>query len=246
MCFGQGEYELRCEWGPKGLLAIEANADVVVIVDILSFSTAVDIAVSRGVSVLPYPWNDEGAARFASERSALVAGPRSEGGRYTLSPSSLRSIPPGTRLVLPSPNGSTLAMSAAAVPVYTACLRNAAAVARRAATCGPRVAVVPAGEQWRDSTLRPCLEDLIGAGAVLAELSGTRSPEAELATAAFVCFHNDLAGALFRCGSGKELVERGFSMDVELAAEHGVSQTAPVLRNGEFIDEGRAAESKLR
>ena len=33
---------------------------------------------------------------------------------------------------------------------------------------GFEMAVIPAGEQWRDSALRPCLEDLMGAGSVLA------------------------------------------------------------------------------
>jgi 2-phosphosulfolactate phosphatase len=136
--------------------------------------------------------------------------------------------------VLPSPNGSTLAL-AATVPLFTACLRNAPAVARQAAAHGSRIAVIPAGEQWPASTLRPCLEDLVGAGAVLAELSGTPSPEAESAIAAFARFRDDLAGALSRCGSGKELIERGFAQDVELAAGYAVSPVAPRLEAGQFV-----------
>lgn len=236
MCFGQSEYDLRCEWGLEGLLALQEFADALVIVDVLSFSTAVDIALSRGASVLPYRWRDDSAGRFALENGALLAESRTAGSQYTLSPASLRSISAGTRLVLPSPNGSTLALGAGAVPVYTASLRNAPAVARRAAAHGPRVAVIPAGEQWRQSALRPCLEDLIGAGAVLAELVGTCSPEAQMAIATFAHFRRDLVGALFRCGSGKELVQRGFATDVDLAAEYAVSLVAPFLHRGEFVD----------
>src|SRR5260370_24652604 len=69
----------------------------------------------------------------------------------------LRSLPPGTVLVLPSPNGSTPALSASGVPVFTACLRNAPTVAKQAVAHGSRIAVIPAGEQWRESALRPCL-----------------------------------------------------------------------------------------
>ena len=232
----QAEYDLRCEWGVEGLLGLQASSDAVVIVDVLSFSTAVDIALSKGASVLPYRWRDGSAKRFATEKGAVLAGGRNAGGGYTLSPASLRSIPPGTLLVLPSPNGSTLALSANGVPTFTASLRNAPVVARHAAAHGARIAVIPAGERWRDSTLRPCLEDLIGAGSVLAELPGTASPEAEAAIATFERFRQNLAGALFRCGSGKELVESGFALDVELAAEYTVSRVVPMFTGEEFVD----------
>jgi 2-phosphosulfolactate phosphatase len=230
LCYAAGV--CRCEWGLAGLLSLQESSDAVIIVDVLSFSTAVDIALSRGATVLPCRWKDDSAERFAAEQGAVLAGSR--GAEYSLSPASLRSIPPGTRLVLPSPNGSTLAL-AATIPVWTACLRNAPAVARQAAAHGSRIAVIPAGEQWPDSTLRPCLEDLVGAGAVLANLPGTHSPEAELAIAAFTRFRHDLGGALSRCGSGKELIERGFASDVELAAEYDVSRIAPRLEQGQFI-----------
>jgi hypothetical protein len=35
--FDQAEYNLKCEWGLEGLLALQATSDAVVIVDILSF-----------------------------------------------------------------------------------------------------------------------------------------------------------------------------------------------------------------
>jgi 2-phosphosulfolactate phosphatase len=232
--FDQTEYDLRCEWGMQGLLALAPASDAIVIVDVLSFSTAVDIAISNGACVLPCRWKDDSAARFAREKGALLASDRTATGQYSLSPASLRSIPAETRLVLPSPNGSTLALSASGVPVFAACLRNAPAVAKRAAACGSRITVIPAGERWDDDTLRPCVEDLIGAGAVLAELAGTPSPEAELAVSSFARFRRTLHDALSRCGSGKELIQRGYAKDVELAAEYAVSSAAPVLAGDRF------------
>lgn len=76
----------------------------------------------------------------------------------------------------------------------------------------------------------------MGAGSVLVELPGTASPEAESAIATFARFRQNLGGALFRCGSGKELVERGFGLDVELAAEYAVSPVVPMLTGEQFID----------
>ena len=244
MHFDQAEYDLRCEWELEGLLALQPSSDAVVIVDVLSFSTAVDIALAKGASVLPYRWKDDSAKRFAAEKGAALAGGRSAGSEYTLSPASLRSIPSGTLLVLPSPNGSTLTLSAGGVPVFTACLRNAPVVAKQAAAHGSRIAVIPAGEQWRESGLRPCLEDLIGAGSVLAELPGTSSPEAEMAIATFAHFRQNLGGALLRCSSGKELVERGFALDVGLAAEYAVSDIVPMLTRGQFIDASAGTASR--
>jgi len=234
--FDQAEYDLRCEWGIQGLLAAEAMCDAVVIVDVLSFSTAVDIAISNGASVLPYPWGDKSAGRFARYKGALLASDRASAG-YSLSPASLRFIPAQTLLVLPSPNGSTLSLSTNGVPTFTACLRNAPAVAKRAAACGPRIVVIPAGERWESNSLRPCLEDLIGAGAVLAEMDGTLSPEAELAVSAFAHFRQTLFDAISRCGSGKELSQKAFTVDIELAAEYAVSSSAPVLAGDRFIDD---------
>ena len=71
------------------------------------------------------------------------------------------------------------------------------------------------------------IEDLIGAGAVLADLPGRPSPGAEMAIAVFERFRNSLHDALIRSTSGKELVGRGFAGDVEVAAEYGVSAAVP-------------------
>ena len=61
----QHPYDLRCEWGPRGVAALAPISDVVIIVDVISFCTCVDIAVARGATVYPFGWGDEGAADFA-------------------------------------------------------------------------------------------------------------------------------------------------------------------------------------
>ena len=145
---------------------------------------------------------------FAASKGAALASARSALGKYSLSPASLESISRHTALVLPSPNGSALSLLAGTVvPTFTACFRNCAALAARLARYGPRIAVIPAGEQWSDGSLRPAMEDLTGAGAVLALLPGRLSPEAELAVAAFERFRANLHDALARSISGRELVE---------------------------------------
>ena len=240
MHFDQAEFDLRCDWALAGLQALAPGSHSVIIVDVLSFGTAVDIAVANGAVVLPYRWKEKSAAEFAREKGALLAAARSAAGAYSLSPASLLSIPAGTALVLPSPNGSALSFDhAGGGPVFAACLRNAPAVARRAASLGRRIAVIPAGERWTDGSLRPCLEDYLGAGAVLAELQGTKSPESEMAVAAFERFRGSLGQAVAGCSSGRELVERGFERDLELAAAYAASEAVPLLRGDRFLDARR-------
>ena len=172
----QSEFDLRFEWGPRGVAMLAPVSDAVVIVDVLTFSTAVVVAAARGAAVFPYRWNDATAAEYADSLDALLAAPRGEG-RYSLSPGSLMGLPAGSRIVLPSPNGATLSLATGSTPTFAGCLRNARAAAAAARSCGPRIAVIACGEQWPSGDLRPSREDHLGAGAILAHLDGNASPE---------------------------------------------------------------------
>ena len=228
----------HCEWGPNGVLAFRERVKVLVIVDVLSFSTAVDIAVARGANIVPFPLGDrDAAAKAAAEAGAVLASATRVGGQYSLAPSSLEAIPAGIKLLLPSPNGSRLSLMGGDAAVFAGCLRNAAAVAGAAlgAAQGGDIAVIPAGERWRaDDSLRPAIEDLIGAGAILGALGLELSPEARVARDAYLSAKPSLADAIRQSISGRELIERGFPRDVELAVEQGVSTAAPLLMDGVY------------
>ncbi|MEM7028891.1 MAG: 2-phosphosulfolactate phosphatase [Chloroflexota bacterium] len=235
MYFNQNEYQIRFEWGLSGVEALTPESDVVIIVDVLSFTTCVDIVVERGGLVLPYNGPREDVAAFAQEREALYANPaRQHEKGFSLAPSSLLTIPAGTRLVLPSPNGSTLSLATDDVTTMAGCLRNAKAVATKANVLGQRISVIAAGERWKGGLLRPAIEDLMGAGAIISYLEGTRSPEAEIAVAGFERVASDVQDTLRRCGSGKELIGRGFAEDVQLAGQVNVSEATPLLGEGVY------------
>jgi 2-phosphosulfolactate phosphatase len=239
--FDQAEYALRCEWGAQGVRQLRAISDVLIVVDVLSFSTAVDIAVSNGAVVFPYGDRDERVEDYARTRSAQIAEKVRTQSGFSLSPASLRRVASGYRLVLPSPNGGALSLTAfravagGGTVTFTACLRNAGAVARAARQLGSTFAVIPAGERWPDGSLRPAVEDWIGAGAVLARLPGRPSPEAAMAIAAFESLGGLCGPALEGSSSGKELIDRGFGEDVALAAELDASTAAPRLHDGGFV-----------
>src|SRR5262249_12360849 len=150
---------------------------------------AVNVGVARGASVIPFALGDRAAAEAAAAvAGAVLARPRNASAAgFSLSPPSLAGIPNGTKLLLPSPNGSRLSLAGGSVPVLAGCLRNAKAVAlaARAIAGAGGVGVIPAGEQWADGSLRPAVEDLLGAGAILDALDLRLSAEARVARDAF-------------------------------------------------------------
>lgn len=231
----QQPWSCRCDWGLLAVANLHA-ADAIVVVDVLSFTTCVDIAVSRGAAILPYPWGDPTAAEFARTHGAELAGRRREA-RYSLAASSFLEAPAGLRCVLPSPNGARVALAAAQTPsvMFAACLRNASAVAAAAQRVGESVVVIPAGERWADGSLRPALEDWLGAGAVLSRLSGSRSPEADAAVVLFERYRTSLLETLQRCGSGRELMVRGRLQDLSLASELDASISVPRFDGTAFV-----------
>ncbi|WP_375387442.1 2-phosphosulfolactate phosphatase [uncultured Amnibacterium sp.] len=238
----QSGARIRFEQGLDGAQAVASGPDVlVVVVDVLSFSTCVSVAADRGVVVIPARWNDARAAAIARRYDAQLAGPRSKGG-ISLSPLSIRSAEIGPHLVLPSPNGATICDALAdGGPVVAGCLRNVSAVAeacRRHLERGARsdVAFVAAGERWAGESLRSAPEDVWGAGAIIEALDRVDLASME-ALGAADSFRTALARGLplDELTSGRELVERGFAEDVAIAGELDWSSKVPHLVHGAFV-----------
>lgn len=247
--FGQGDFGVRLDWGVRGAAA--TGADVAVVVDVLSFSTSVTVAVARGMRVIPCRWKDSRARELAAAHDAVLAVGRLEATRPgavsapSLSPASLIESPAVPRLVLPSPNGSTIAVALLAgdATIAVGCLRNAGAVARwlaLAVEAGRSVAVIAAGERWSDDdSLRPALEDHLGAGSILSALVAlghgrALSPEAMAAADLFDASRDVLGERLRHCVGGRELDAKGFGRDVEIAGDLDSSCVVPVLVDGAF------------
>ena len=264
----QDRHVVRLDWGPTAAESLTAYAVAAgspvcaVVVDVLSFTTCVSVAADAGTTVHPYRWKDDTAQAFAEQRGATLAVPRSRSrtdGGVSLSPSSIRAAGPIRDLVLPSPNGSTIAalLAGAGAEVVAASLRNRSAVAAWLvdwldSTVGsshpPAVLVVPAGERWPDGSLRPAVEDLWGAGALVASLAERLEhragplllgPEAEAAGTAWLGVEDRVDESLAACASGRELVELGWPDDVAVAGELDASQAVPVLVDGAFTAYGR-------
>ncbi|MGH3876070.1 MAG: 2-phosphosulfolactate phosphatase [Actinophytocola sp.] len=252
--YQQDHADLRLEWGLEGVHAL-AECAVLVVVDVLVFTTTVDIALGRGGRVLPLPWRDERAVEAARAagatltRGGLAGIERQDGLRadsrpgWTLRPSSLVELPAGTFLAISSPNGATLSAAAAetGATVLAGCLRNASAVAAAAAEIAGEapIGILPAGERWRDTPekrLRPGIEELFGAGAIAAAVTGRRAPsaEAELAALTYRAAETRVVELVAASVSGRELVEAGVPEDVRLATDVDASDVVPLLTDGVF------------
>ncbi|WP_202866150.1 2-phosphosulfolactate phosphatase [Kribbella turkmenica] len=238
--YAQDGFRAGFDWGPAGAGAVAG--DIVAVVDVLSFTTAVTVAVDLGIEVYPYRWRDQTAVAYAKQYDAALAVGRSEAGpgQVSLSPVTIRQARGIKRLVLPSPNGSTIVqqLSDSGATVLAVSLRNQQAAAdwvnrRLAEDPESKVVAIAAGERWQDGSLRPAVEDLWGAGGFLSALNlQGMSPEARAAAAAYDEVAGELPRLLHECAGGRELTQYGFPQDVVIAAEVDASRSVPVLRDG--------------
>ena len=241
--FGQGDFNVRLDWGPIGAMATQAV--VAVIVDVLGFSTSVTVAVERGMHVFPYRWTGVRAVQFAATHDAVLAVGRLEATKeaHSLRPHSRR---PGFWPVKRSrvwfcrrrTGRRSRRRSKGDSSVALGCLRSARAVAEwlvPAVEAERSIAVIAAGERWSyDTSLRPALEDHLGAGAILSALVALGhgdgfSPEAWAAAALFDASPGSLRERMHDCVGGRELTSKGFRDDVDVAADLNSSSVVPVL-----------------
>jgi 2-phosphosulfolactate phosphatase len=76
----------------------------------------------------------------------------------------------------------------------------------------------------------------LGAGAILAQLTGSISPEGDAAREAFLRHSASISDIIAASASGRELSEQGWTEDVALATQFAVSSSAPVLYGDAYED----------
>ncbi|PLR33319.1 hypothetical protein CYR55_17190 [Chimaeribacter californicus] len=221
--FSQKGFEVRLEWGLPAVEFLAGEADCAVVVDVMSFSTCVSLAVDNGARIYPYPWKDASAQAYGLKIGVNTASVdrRFSGEGYSLSPASIRAIRAGESLILPSPNGSAISFRARdkGIAVFSGCFRNLSATAE---ACGnyQRILLIPCGERWPDGSLRPSVEDYVAAGGIITALGRENtSPEAQAAAAAYQHYRKQGLALLQECASAVELRQRGFAADVALCLE---------------------------
>jgi 2-phosphosulfolactate phosphatase len=206
--FDQSRYQVRFDWGVDGLDRL-AHADVVIVVDVLRFSTSVADRVAAGEAV-PL----DAAAHAVSLNGAAVAAHAAEGGATVLL-GCLRNAAAAARAALEEQ------------------------VRRGARTSIAVIAAGELTSRDPDATLRFAVEDQLGAGAVIGALGALgvdhTSPEAAAACESFRGLRGAVKHLLTASGSGQELLDRDARDEVVRAAEVDAVASVPVLRDGVFV-----------
>ncbi|WP_454149910.1 2-phosphosulfolactate phosphatase [Microbacterium lacticum] len=212
--FDQSRYQVRLEWGDDGLARLAASG-VVVVVDVLRFSSTVTTRVAAGGAV-PL----DAAAHAVSLNGAATC-------------RAAAALDPAPIVLL----GCLRNASAVAEAIADEQRRRGARTSI-ALIAGGELVPADAGAAARTAR-RFAVEDLLGAGAIVDAL-GVRgidhtSPEAAAAGEAFRGLRAATRHLLAASGSGQELAERGAHDEVRAAAELDASTAVPVLREGVFV-----------
>ena len=212
--FDQSRYQVRLEWGDDGLARLAAS-DVVVVVDVLRFSSTVTTRVAAGGAV-PL----DAAAHAVSLNGTAIS-------------RAAAALDPAPIVLL----GCLRNASAVAEAIADEQRRRGARTSI-ALIAGGELVPAEAGAAARTAR-RFAVEDLLGAGAIVDAL-GVRgidhtSPEAAAAGEAFRGLRAATRHLLAASGSGQELAERGAHDEVRAAAELDASTYVPVLREGVFV-----------
>jgi 2-phosphosulfolactate phosphatase len=203
--FDQSTYQVRLEWGVAGLARL-APADIVVVVDVLRFSTTVIDAVERGDGC-PL----DAAAHAISINGAPVAEAAADGGALVLLG--------GLR------NASAVAAAVLAEQERRGARTSITVIAAGELSPGDGTLRFAVEDQLGAGAIVEALGSL--------GIDHT-SPDAAVAAESFRALRRAVKHLLTASGSGLELIGRGLRDDVLAAAAVDAASAVPVLRDGVF------------
>jgi len=242
--FNQAPYQCRMDWGVKGVEEASNRGDIIIVIDVLSFSSAVTNALHNGVIIYPFPRTgdiNEFGKLVGAEVCIMERSRARELGLPSLSTTSFNKTHGGKKYVLSSINGATcVKVASQSSTILIGSLLNVSAVVEVAnkiqGETNKNITVIACGERWKNKNnvegpreLRPCIEDYLAAGAILEKLEGTKSPEAKVCISAFVNSKSGLNELIADSSSGRELIKIEFSEDVEFSCQFDRFNEVPFL-----------------
>ena len=203
--FDQSTYQVRLEWGIEGLARL-APADVIVVVDVLRFSTTVIRALEDGAE---FPLDD--AARAVSINGAVVA--QAAAGTGVVLLGALRNASAVATAVVAEQERRGGRTSVAVIAAGERTSSDAASPLRFAVEdfLGAGAVIAALADRGIDHS----------------------SPEAAAAAESFRALRGAARHLLTASGSGRELADR--RDEVQAAAAVDAASVVPVLRGGVFV-----------
>ncbi len=212
---------------PRDLRPHHVTDRAVIVFDVLRASTSIIAALDAGIKEIRI-FGDTSGARAAAK---AFDGPRLLCGEenclppadFDLGNSPLafeRAKHAGRVAFMRTTNGTRAILAAqGAGAVYVGALVNASAVARAAAKTERAITLLCAG-----TNEHVAMEDLIGAGAIIAELTRQasvhlESDAAQIALRLFRSAESNLAAALTDSQGGRNVIAAGLQHDIEFAAQ---------------------------
>lgn len=204
-----------------------------------------DPALAQSDYQVRLEWGTAGLARLAPAHVVIVVQ------TLGLSAHAISAVDAGASLEVAGDDDAAAVLARAAADtgahVIAGGLRNAAAVAahvlavQRARAERTSIALVAAGhlDDGDSATLRFAVEDLLGAGAVIAALGDLgidhASPDAAVAGEGFRALAGAVRHLLTASGTGRALAADGGRDAVLAAAARDAASVVPVLRDGAFV-----------
>ena len=201
------EFDIHCCWGFKLAEDILIQYDVCIIVDVLFFSTSIDLLLDTKENTQNIPVAHHFIQPFSPEKLSIA-----------------------------SPVGLPLQLNLHKKTVLAGCLRNARAVAKAAMQLGNTVLVIPVGDKLSDEDFKTCSEDFIAAGAIVSYLKGDRTAESNAALDIYNSSKGNIEEMVKLSSSARQMMMNGSLPEVELACQFNKSKNVPLLEEGAWLN----------
>lgn len=212
------------------------EGDVCVLIDVLRATSVIVTALANGATHVK-PVLTVRQALEQRDTDVLVCGERKsvKPRGFDLGNSPLeysRQTVEGKNIVLTTTNGTRAIEKIKCKNLYAASFLNLSAVVQRLQSY-ERVTVVCAGHRGRVA-----LEDVLCAGAIVATSRFWKKTDSALIAESVWRSTRSVHETLSACEHGKELIEKGFSKDVEFCSNIDLHDIVPVFKDGAFsLDE---------
>jgi 2-phosphosulfolactate phosphatase len=246
------------KWGPSGTKKAVTKNNIIVIVDVLRFSSATTVAVYKGVIIIP-SYSKRLSKVLAKRFNAEISGSSREPTKwkYSLSPLSYLNAKKNTKVVLFSPNGAKCsAIAGHAKHAFVGSFLNATIignyVSRISRKINEDVTVVSAGETELTKLLKRlpveesfvnkenkeyfALEDFLGSGAIISATNLDRTTNARHAELSYLKYRNNLLETLKSCVGARYLINSGREHEVDFCLQLDKYNCVPKISGDRIIN----------